>query len=176
MVVIVVIAVIVVGNKKSSTPTVKPQTSVSATQNNNVESSTKPTTQTTVPTTESLKLNKISNVRTEYYYILEDNVYYGITFSFDPVENADGYKLEYTFQDYDGNERKVVENIGHNQTRLYFVTEQLPIKIEATAFKDKNNSESVMLFNNNTADFQNDVSFYEFNELRSGYYELNPFK
>lgn len=182
VVIIVVIAIIIVGNKKPSAPTAKPQTTVSTTVNTTAETTTKQITteQTTKSTTQSTRLGEINNIKTECYDIPDDEGggYAGIIIGFDPVKNADGYRLEYVFEDYDGNQTSGFQDIDQNQVKLYVEGQDFPAMIKATAFKDDEGmhfSEEVVLYDGYNSHFHTSLTNEEWNNLKRGYNQLNPF-
>lgn len=182
VIIIAVIIIIVTGNKKTDAPAVKPQTTVSTTVNTTAEVTTKQITtkQTTQATTESTRLGEINNIETKCYEIPDEEGggYAGIIISFDPVENAYGYRLEYVFEDYDGNQTSGFEDIDQNQVRLYVEGQDFPAMIKATAYNNDNGmifSEEVVLYDGYNSHFHTSLTDEEWNNLKRGYIQLEPF-
>ena len=182
VVLIAVAVVIFKGNKKPSAPA-KPNTTVSTTANTTAENTTKetttaPTTQNTT-TTEALKVGKIENVQTDCYNIYDEYTdFMGVVISFDSVKNADGYRLEYIFDDGYGNEKSGFQDIDKNQIRLYFAGQDSPAIIKATAFSVENGmtfGETVILYDGYHSHFDTNLTNEEWNNLTRGFNELNPF-
>lgn len=135
---------------------------------------------TTHSTTESTKLGEINNIETKCYEIPDDEGggYAGIIIGFDPVKNADGYRLEYVFEDYDGNQTSGFQDIDQNQVKLYVEGQDFPAMIKATAFKDDEGmhfSEEVVLYDGYNSHFHTSLTNEEWNNLKRGYNQLNPF-
>lgn len=185
VIVIAVVAVIIAGNKKPSAPaTTKSQTSISTTanttaQNTTKESTTESTTQTNTTTTGTSKLGEIKNIKTDCYSIYDEYTgFSGVVISFDSVTNADGYRLEYVFDDGYGNEKSGFQDIDKNQVQLYFAGQDLPAIVKATAFSDKDGmtfGETVVLYDGYHSHFDTDLSPEEWNNLTRGITELRPF-
>lgn len=181
-VIIIVLAVIVsIGiwqstEKKNNTPTETTQLSETQTQ-----TTTETTQPTTTETTTQLTLGKVANIQTNVYSVWaeEGGGFGGVTISFDPVDNADGYRLKYIF-DY-GQYTENFEDIGATQTKLCFGTQEGPSKIEICPYSSKNGE---MLFGQWTTIY--DTSSYDYNNLAniqgqewenitSGYVEIDPY-
>lgn len=153
-------------------------TGIELTSNIEVESST--TEQLTESTTESTKLGEINNIETKCYEIPDDEGggYAGIIISFDPVKNADGYRLEYVFEDYDGNQTSGFQDLDQNQVKLYVEGQDFPAMIKATAFQDNKGisfSEEVILYDGYNSHFHTSLTNEEWNNLKRGYNQLSPF-
>lgn len=183
VIVIAVVAVIIAGHKKPSVSAVKPQTSISTTANTTAQSTTKEsTTESTTQTTtitENLTVGNISNVQTNYYNIEDDfGGYAGVMISFEPAKNADGYRLEYVFDDGYGNVKSGFQDIDQNQVKVYFAGQDSPAMVKATPFNSQQGmlfGETKILYDGYHAHFDTILEESEWQSLTSGYSELKPF-
>lgn len=181
-VIIIVLAVIVsIGiwqstEKKNNTPTETTQLSETQTQ-----TTTETTQPTTTETTTQLTLGKVANIQTNVYSVWaeEGGGFGGVTISFDPVDNADGYRLKYIF-DY-GQYTENFEDIGATQTKLCFGTQEGPSKIEICPYSSKNGEmlygQWTTIYDTSSYDYNNlaNIQGQEWESMTSGYVEIDPY-
>lgn len=181
-IIIIVIAVIVgIGiwqstEKKNNTPTETTQVSETQTQ-----TTTETTQTTTTETTTQLTLGKVANIQTNVYSVWaeEGGGFGGVTISFDPVDNADGYRLKYIF-DY-GQYTENFEDIGATQTKLCFGTQEGPSKIEICPYSSKNGEmlygQWTTIYDTSSYDYNNLANIHgqEWENITSGYVEIDPY-
>lgn len=181
-VIIIVLAVIVsIGiwqstEKKNNTPTETTQLSETQTQ-----TTTETTQPTTTETTTQLTLGKVANIQTNVYSVWaeEGGGFGGVTISFDPVDNADGYRLKYIF-DY-GQYTENFEDIGATQTKLCFGTQEGPSKIEICPYSSKNGEmlygQWTTIYDTSSYDYNNlaNIQGQEWENITSGYVEIDPY-
>lgn len=181
-IIIIVIAVIVgIGiwqstEKEYNTPTETTQLSETQTQ-----TTTETTLPTTTETTTQLTLGKVANIQTNVYSVWaeEGGGFGGVTISFDPVDNADGYRLKYIF-DY-GQYTENFEDIGATQTKLCFGTQEGPSKIEICPYSSKNDEmlygQWTTIYDTSSYDYNNlaNIQGQEWENMTSGYVEIDPY-
>lgn len=181
-IIMIVIAVIVgIGiwqstEKKNNTPTETSQVSETQTQ-----TTTETTLPTTTETTTQLTLGKVANIQTNVYSVWaeEGGGFGGVTISFDPVDNADGYRLKYIF-DY-GQYTENFEDIGATQTKLCFGTQEGPSKIEICPYSSKNGEmlygQWTTIYDTSSYDYNNlaNIQGQEWESMTSGYVEIDPY-
>lgn len=181
-IIMIVIAVIVgIGiwqstEKKNNTPTETSQVSETQTQ-----TTTETTQPTTTETTTQLTLGKVANIQTNVYSVWaeEGGGFGGVTISFDPVDNADGYRLKYIF-DY-GQYTENFEDIGATQTKLCFGTQEGPSKIEICPYSSKNGEmlygQWTTIYDTSSYDYNNlaNIQGQEWENITSGYVEIDPY-
>lgn len=143
------------------------------------EPSTESTVQSTTAKTKEAKVGEIENIKTDCYSIYDEYTgFSGVIISFSPAANADGYRLEYIFDDEYGNEKSGFQDIEKNQVQLYFSGQDLPAMIKATPFNDKEGmlfGTTVILYNGYYSHFDTDLTPEEWNNLTKGFTEIRPF-
>lgn len=151
-----------------------------------------PEISTTVSTTENttrLSLGTIKNVQADQYNVYE-NLYnddgelvedvgggFGLLISFDPVENAQGYRLKYIF----GNDEVEYQDLNAGQTKICYTGNGGPSSIEACAFAKDDNGEiiygdwvEILSYEEGFITYHHtDLPIEKWNEMSSEYFELN---
>lgn len=174
-------------NKKAESQTEASALNVTEAQKEMItETMTAPETEkTTSPTTKTetqLKLEKIKNVKVENFDVRDPDGggFIGVMISFDPVKNADGYRLKYVYE-YGEKPEENYQNIDSSHTKLYYGSQQGPTKIEACAYSKSDGGtvlgEWVTIYNTEDYDFGNleELDGDKWNETVKGYYEIDPF-
>ena len=145
------------------------------------QTTTETTQTTTTETTTQLTLGKVANIQTNVYSVWaeEGGGFGGVTISFDPVDNADGYRLKYIF-DY-GQYTENFEDIGATQTKLCFGTQEGPSKIEICPYSSKNGEmlygQWTTIYDTSSYDYNNLANIHgqEWENITSGYVEIDPY-
>lgn len=182
-IIIIVIAVIVgIGiwqstEKKNNTPTETSQVSETQTQ-----TTTETTLPTTTETTTQLTLGKVGNIQTNVYKVWAVNApgYNGVTINFEPVKNAQGYRLKYYIYNYGVNPKEQYQDIDATQTKLCFPAQADPRKIEICPYATNDGikiyGEWATLYNADLLDFTSLTEMQEddWYDKTAGYLELDP--